>query len=152
MSDGKNRVLFEEMPVRQAVRTMAVPAVVGQLIILIYNIADTCFIGRTNNPYMVAGASLILPVFNITLSIASIAGVGGGAMISRLLGERREEEAKRVCSFSIWFSIAMSLLFSAAVLLWMRPLLGLLGAGRDTYEFASVYALWVIVAGACPPS
>ena len=150
MSEGKNRVLFEEMPVRQAVRTMAVPTVVGQLIILLYNMADTFFIGRTNNPYMVAGASLILPVFNITLSIASITGVGGGAMISRLLGERREEEAKRVCSFSIWFSIAMSLLFSAAVLLWMRPLLGVLGAGKDTYDFASVYALWVIVAGGLP--
>lgn len=71
----KNRDLFENMPVAKAVRTMAIPTIIGQLIILIYNMADTFFIGRTNNPYMVAGASLILPVFNICLSIAAILGV-----------------------------------------------------------------------------
>ena len=84
MNQAKNRELFEEMPVARAVRTMAIPTIIGQLIVLIYNMADTFFIGRTNNPFMVAGASLILPVFNISLSVASIAGVGGGSMISRL--------------------------------------------------------------------
>ena len=58
------------MSVPAAVRTMAVPTVMAQLIVLIYNMADTFFIGRTNDPLMVAGASLILPVFNISLSLA----------------------------------------------------------------------------------
>ena len=71
-----NNEIFEEMPVAKAVRTMAVPTVISQLIVLIYNMADTFFIGRTDNPYMVAGASLILPVFNITLSLSGLAGVG----------------------------------------------------------------------------
>ena len=79
--------IFENLPVARAVRTMAVPTIMGQLIVLIYNMADTFFIGRTNNPAMVAGASLILPIFNISLSIAGLAGVGGGSQISRLLGE-----------------------------------------------------------------
>ena len=150
MDTTKNRALFEEYPVAKAVRTMAVPTVIGQLIVLIYNLADTFFIGRTNNPYMVAAASLILPVFNITLSIASVTGVGGGALISRLLGEHREEEAKRVCSFGIYLSVTLSLLFSLLVLLFMRPLLFLLGAGDDTYAFARSYALCVIVLGGLP--
>ena len=150
MDTTKNRALFEEYPVAKAVRTMAVPTVIGQLIVLIYNLADTFFIGRTNNPYMVAAASLILPVFNITLSIASVTGVGGGALISRLLGEHREEEARRVCSFGIYLSVALALLFSLLVLLFMRPLLLLLGAGDDTYAFARSYALCVIVLGGLP--
>ena len=62
-ADRKNTALFETMPVPQAVRTMAVPTVISQLIVLIYNIADTFFIGRTGNAAMVGGASLILPVF-----------------------------------------------------------------------------------------
>ena len=68
--------------------------------------ADTFFIGRTNNPYMVAAASLILPVFNIALPIASVAGVGGGSLISRLLGNKRGDEAQKIFSFSVygfWF-------------------------------------------------
>lgn len=65
-----NTALFETMPVPRAVCTMAVPTIIGQLIVLFYNMADTFFVGRTNNPYMVAGASLILPVFNISLSLA----------------------------------------------------------------------------------
>lgn len=127
MSEIKNRELFENVPVAHAVSKMAVPAITGQLIILIYNMADTFFIGLTNNPFMVASASLILPVFNITISIACMAGVGGGALISRLLGEHQEDEAKKVCSFSIYFSATLAILFAADVLLFMRPLLGVLG-------------------------
>lgn len=138
------------MPVARAVRTMAVPTIIGQLIILIYNLADTFFIGRTNNPYMVAGASLILPVFNITLAIASVMGVGGGAFISQLLGAAREDEAKRVSSFCIMLSTLFSLLFSAGVFLFIKPLLFLLGAGTETYQYAYYYAMCVIVAGSLP--
>ncbi len=145
-----NTEVFERMPVAAAVRTMAVPTVISQLIILIYNIADTFFIGRTDNSYMVAGASLILPVFNISLSISGLAGVGGGALISRLLGEKRPDEARRVYSFSVWLSIAVSALFSLATLIFMRPLMGFIGAGENTYGFASSYAFFVIVCGGIP--
>lgn len=138
------------MPVAKAVATMAIPTVIGQLIILIYNMADTFFIGRTDNPYMVAAASLILPVFNISLSVASIAGVGGSALLSRLLGEGREDEGKKVYSFSVYLSLAVAALFSALVLIFMRPLLGALGADEETFAFARMYTLCVIVAGGIP--
>lgn len=138
------------MPVAKAVRLMAVPTVIGQLIVLIYNMADTFFIGRTDNPYMVAAASLILPVFNITLSVACVAGVGGSALISRLLGENRRDEAKTVSSFSIWFSLFVAAFFSLGVLIFMKPLLLLLGAGAETFDFARQYALCVIVCGGIP--
>ena len=58
-----NISLFEDMPVAKAVRTMAVPTIIGQLIVLIYSMADTFFVGRTNNPNMVAATSLVLPIF-----------------------------------------------------------------------------------------
>ncbi len=150
MNETKNKYLFEESPVAKAVSTMAIPTVVGQLIVLIYNMADTFFIGRTNNPFMVAGASLILPVFNISLSIASVAGVGGGALVSRLLGRDDTAEAKKVCSFSIYFSALLAVLFSVLVLVFMNPMLRLLGAGEETFGFARSYALCVIVAGGLP--
>lgn len=150
MTQIKNRDLFENMPIGRAVRTMAVPTIMGQLIVLIYSMADTFFIGRTNNPTMVAAASLILPVFNITISIASIAGVGGGSLVSRLLGERNEEEAKKVYSFCIYLSVLCALLFSLIVFIFMKPILNVLGADPETYDFARRYAMCVIVVGSLP--
>ncbi len=146
----KNTRIFEEMSPSQAVMTMAVPAIAGQLIVLFYNMADTFFVGRTGNPYMVAGASLILPVFNIALSLAGLAGIGGGALISRLLGSKNPEEAQKVFSFSIWLGTAVAALFSFIMLVFMKPILTVLGAGSQTYEYACSYALCVIVCGAIP--
>lgn len=100
--------VFQTLPIPQALRKMILPAVASQLIVLIYNMADTFFVGKTNNPYMVAGTSLILPVFNITLCLAGLAGIGGGSLISRLLGQDRKEEARRVSAFSLYLSLIIA--------------------------------------------
>ena len=145
-----SKAVFESLPVPAALRAMAIPTVISQIIVLIYNMADTFYIGRTENPYMVAAASLILPIFNLTLSLTGLAGIGGGTLISRLLGEDARQEAKRVSAFSIWLSIGLTAVFSLILAVFMRPLLYLLGAGENTYEFARQYAFCVIVIGGVP--
>ena len=142
--------VFRSLPVPQALRVMILPAVASQLIVLIYNMADTFYVGQTNNPYMVAGTSLILPVFNITLCLAGLAGVGGGSLISRLLGQGQTDEARRVGRFSLYLGVAIAALFALIMGLFMEPILGLLGAGENTYPYARQYALCVIVAGGVP--
>ena len=149
-SNDVNTDVFERLPVPQAVLTMGIPTILGQMVILIYSMADTFFVGRTNNPYMVAGASLILPLFNIAPSIASIAGVGGGTMISRLLGKHDTVEAERVSRFCVWLSGGAALLFSLLIALFMNPILHFLGAGEATYDFAASYTFFVIVIGGLP--
>ena len=145
-----SKEIFETLPIPKALKAMAVPTVISQIIILIYNMADTFFVGKTDNPYMVAATSLILPVFNITLSLAALTGVGGGSLISRLLGENRPEEAKKVSSFSIYLSIAITAVFSISMAVFMTPILTLLGASEDTFLFAKQYAVCVIVFGGIP--
>ena len=142
--------VFQSLPVPSALRIMILPSVISQLIVLIYNMADTFYVGQTNNPYMVASTSLILPVFNITICLASLAGVGGGSLVSRLLGQGRHDEARRVSTFSIYLALAISALFALIMACFMRPILRLLGAGSNTYEYARQYALSVIVAGGVP--
>lgn len=145
-----NKDIFESMPIGKALKTMAVPTIISQIIVLIYNLADTFFVGKTNNPYMVAAASLVLPVFNICLSLASLTGVGGGSLISRLLGENKETEAKRVSSFSIYISVFVTALFSILMGIFMTPILHLLGADENTIVYAKQYAFCVIVLGGVP--
>ena len=142
--------VFQNLPIPAALRVMIVPAVTSQLIVLIYNMADTFYVGQTNNPYMVASTSLILPVFNITLCLAGLAGIGGGALIARLLGEGRGEEAKRVSAFSLYLGMVIAAAFSLGMALFMEPILKLLGANANTYEFARQYAACVIVVGGIP--
>ena len=142
--------IFQNLPIPAALRKMIIPAITSQLIVLIYNMADTFFVGQTNNPYMVAGTSLILPVFNITLCLAGLAGVGGGSLISRLLGQAKVDEARRVSAFSLYLGLLISALFAVGIAVFMTPVLNLLGAGLNTYAYARQYALCVIVAGGIP--
>ena len=125
---------------------MAVPTVISQLIVLIYNMADTFYIGRTGNPYMVAGASLILPVFNIASALAAIVGLGGGTLISRLLGRNEREEASRVSSFTFYAAALIGLCWAVFTLLFMNRILTLLGASENTFSYARQYALCVVAA------
>lgn len=142
--------IFWSLPIPAALRKMVIPAISSQLIVLIYNMADTFFVGQTNNPYMVAGTSLILPVFNITLCLAGLAGIGGGSLISRLLGQGQEKEARRVSAFSLYLGLTIAALFAVGIAVFMEPVLGLLGAGVNTYAYARQYALCVIVTGGIP--
>lgn len=142
--------IFKTMTVPQAVRTMAVPAVLSQLIVLIYNLADTYFIGKTNNPYMVAGVSLILPLFNLSLAIGSMFGTGGGALLPKLLAVERREEGTRVAAYCVRLALLVACAFSALILFFMHPILTLLGAGENTWAFARTYVLMVLVAGGIP--
>ena len=148
--DHKGNDVFENMPIGSALRAMIVPTIISQIIVLIYNMADTFYVGRTNNPYMVAGASLILPVFNITLCLAGLAGIGGGALVSRLLGQKRVDEARRTGTFSLYLAIGVSAVFALIMGVFMDPILMLLGAGEHTLVFARQYSFFVIVLGGIP--
>lgn len=146
----KNKLIFEDLPVPQALRSMAIPTIIGQMIILIYNMADTFFIGRVNNPLMVAGAALVLPLYNISIAFANISGTGGGTLIARLLGRGRPDEARRVACFSFYFAVFAGAVFALVVGLFMEPMLYALGASQDTIVFAEKYCLCVIVIGGIP--
>lgn len=146
----ENQELFEEMPVPRALATLAVPTIVSQLITMIYNLSDTYFIGKTDNPYQIAAASLAYVLVFVMTALSNLFGVGGGSLISRLLGGQKNEEAKGVCAFSFYGAIVIALLYSLGCWLFMDPLLRLLGASDATIGYAASYAVWVVVVGGIP--
>lgn len=150
MPKNDNREIFEAWPIPRALFELAIPMIFGQLIVLIYSLADTFYIGRTNNPLMVAGVSLLLPVFNISISFANLFGIGGGTLISRLMGAGKDDEAKTVSAFSFYMSIIFAGLFSLVIFLFMEPALYLFGASKDTLIYSKQYTLCVIIIGAIP--
>ena len=80
--------IFENKPIVSALASMAIPTIISQLITLVYNVADMWFIGQTDNPYMVAAASLVATVFLMLTAIANLFGAGGGNLVVRLLGSK----------------------------------------------------------------
>ncbi len=144
------RYLFAQDRVSHALAVMALPAIASQLITLIYNLADTWFVGRTNNPYMVAACSLVMPVFMINIVISNLFGVGGGTLIARLFGAGNEEEAARVSAACIWMSLGAAVVYCLLCFVWMTPILLFLGASESVLSYAKEYMLLVVVFGGVP--
>lgn len=130
---------FQTMPVPQAVLRNVLPAMGGMLMVLIYNLADTFFIGQTHDAYQVAAVSLATPVFLIFMAVGTVFGVGGTSAISRALGAGRRDYAKKLCSFCMWACVAVGILLTCAALLFMDSILTLIGASGDTWEYARRY-------------
>ena len=143
-------VIFEKMKVPKALFIMSLPAILSQIVILIYNLADTYFIGKTNNTFMVGAVSLVLAFYLMLVVIANIFGVGGGSLITRLLGANKSEEARKVGSFTIIWTVIVAVTFSLLTLALMSPILRLLGASDDTIGYAKQYTLYTIVIGGLP--
>ncbi len=142
--------VFETLPVKKAILAMAIPSIISQLINLIYNLADAFYIGRTGNPDMVAGVSVASTLFIMTVCICNLFGMGGGSLMARLIGRRSEEEARRVCAYSLMGAVVVALGYSLLLGLIMKPLLMLMGASEVTYVYARHYLLPVVVLGGLP--
>lgn len=150
MEKVSRRELFETVPVPKALMSMALPTVVSQLINLIYNLVDTFFIGRTGNSYMIASVSLSFTLFMMTIAMSNLFGVGGGSLMARLSGKHEDSYARNVSAFSFWGAVVIALSYSLLILVFMNPLLRLLGASDQTIGFAKQYVLIVVVIGDLP--
>lgn len=138
---------FRALPVPQAVLRNVLPAMGAMLMVLIYNLADTFFIGQTHDAYQVAAVSLATPVFLIFMSVGTIFGVGGTSAISRAIGAGQEEYAKKLCSFCMWMCVAFGIMLTGAGLFFMENILTLIGASGDTWEYARQYLVIVAFGG-----
>ena len=145
-----NTALYETMPVRRAVITLALPTILSQLVTVLYNMADTYFIGQMNDPNQVAAATLSMPPFLLLTGLANLFGIGGASMISRSLGKGDRDRARKGAAFSIWAAGATALLYGLLIF-FLRPwLLPLIGADADTIDYCTRYVVWTITIGALP--
>lgn len=146
MAAEKN--LFEDMPVPKAVLQLALPSVVGQIILVIYNMADTFFVGLTGSDAMISAVTVCMPAFMFLSAIANLFGVGGASVISRALGKNAPQCAKHTAAFSFAGCTAAALVYGLGAWALMDPFIDLLG-GTDVYvhSLARSYMLCTVVAG-----
>lgn len=140
--------LFESAFVPKAYMKLALPVVLSMMVSLVYNMVDTYFIALTGKQELVAGVSLAAPIFTLMIAFGDIFGLGGSSLISRLFGEKREEEAKRASAFCLWAAIGFGIFVTIVLLVFRTPILKLLGTDAATFEYAGEYYTWIAVGAA----
>lgn len=143
--NNKNLNLFETASIPKAVISNVVPAIISMLMVLIYNLADTFFIGQTKNAYMVAAVSVATPIFLLFMAIGMLFGIGGTSLISRTLGEQKVEKAKHISSFCFWSSTVIGILGMLFIWICMDFLCKIIGTSTETIEYVKEYLQIVAV-------
>lgn len=136
--------VFENAPIPKAVFVNIIPSIISMLMVLIYNLADTFFIGQTHNDAMVAAVSLATPAFLFFMAVGMLFGVGGTSLISRMLGQGKQKDATYACSFCFWTGTAIGVLGMLIILVAIGPVSSLIGAnpdkvGAETVEYVQQY-------------
>lgn len=142
----KTAELFENMPISKALMKLALPTVLGQIVLVIYNMADTFFIGLTESNVMITAVTICMPAFMFMSAIANLFGVGASSVISRALGKNNPDRAKSASAFSFWFCAVTAALYSLFVVLFTRGFVDFLGGSiPEVYTYASQYLRYTVV-------
>lgn len=147
---NENEELFESTPVPQAAGKMMIPVILGSLVVVIYNMADTFFVGMLNDEIQSAAVSLAGPAMLAFNAVNNLFGTGASSMMSRALGAKDYETVRGSASFGFYGSIISSLLFSILCFIFLEPLMLLLGAQPETFNATREYMMWAVVFGAMP--
>lgn len=137
--------VFEEKSTSKAIMRVGLPAMLGQLTTLIYNIADTFFVSLTKEPAMIAAVTLCTPILLIIMSIASVFGMGGNSVIARLLGENENKKVNRTLNFCMYAMAISGIVILLAGVLLMEPIAKLSGADAENMAYTCDYLKYIFL-------
>lgn len=150
MEDVRKTELFERMPISRAVMTLSVPTIISSLVMVIYNLADTYFVGMLNDSVQNAAVTLAAPVLLAFNAVNNLFGVGSSSMMSRALGKKDYDTVYRSSAYGFYCALFSGLLFSLLCTLFQNPLLVMLGTDAGTAEATAAYMKWTVCWGAAP--
>ncbi len=146
----REKMIYADMPVPKAVATMVIPTIISQIVTVIYNLADTWYVGLTENAAAVAAISLCLPVYNIMTAIANLFGIGGCAVITRAVGEGHTHRARRAFVLSVRGALIVTFAYCVLLGLVARPFLFAIGGDDESIDIAVRYTMITMVIGGIP--
>lgn len=150
MENNQKTELFEIRPVPQAVMTLAIPTILSSLVMVLYNLADTYFVGMLNDPVQNAAVTLAAPVLLAFNAVNNLFGVGSSSMMSRALGRRDYDTVSKSSAFGFYCALLFGAVLSLGCTVFRQPLLGILGADANTLTATGEYMIWTVSMGAVP--
>jgi putative MATE family efflux protein len=141
---NSNEAIFRDTPIGRTIAHMAIPSMISSLVTIVYNLADTFFVGQTKDTFQVAAVSFVQSVFIMYMATGFLIGLGGSALVSILLGEQKQHEVKQVSAFCCYASLIISAVFGALILVFMDPLIRLLGCNdAQSHAFTKDYLYYI---------
>lgn len=147
MSDNpSDKKLFElsTVSVGRLLWKYSLPAVVGMLVMALYNVVDRIFIGQWVGPDAIAGLAVTFPVMNLTTAIGVLIGVGASARVSIVLGAGRPDRAQEMLGNALSLTIINGIIYIGFFMYFIDPLLLLFGASQATLPYAREYMLVIL--------
>lgn len=150
MENMQKSELFERTSIPRAVLTLSIPTVLSSLVMVLYNLADTYFVGILDDPIQNSAVTLAAPVLLAFNAVNNLFGVGSSSMMSRALGAKDYDTVRRSSAFGFYCALLCGALFSILVSVFRSPLLVVLGADADTSAATAQYLFWTTTCGAAP--
>lgn len=150
MENATNTNLFEDMPIPKAIRKLMVPTVISSLVMVVYSLADTYFVGLLNNPVQNAAVTLAAPALLAFNAVNNLFGVGSSSMMSRALGRGDIDTVKKSSAFGFYGALCFGAILALLCGIFFNPLLVMLGAEENTMAATADYMRWAVVCGAVP--
>lgn len=147
---GSKIYLFEQAPIPKAVAKLAIPTILSSLVMVIYNMADTYFVGMLNDSVESAAVTLAAPVLLTFNAVNNLFGVGSSSMMSRALGAKKYDTVYSSSAFGFYCAVIFGALFSVLCTILKNPILSVLGADSTTSSATSGYMFWTVTMGAVP--
>lgn len=140
-----------KLSIPRTIMKYAVPTILSQLVVLLYNLADTFFVGHTNNPYQVAALTLSFPIFMSMTMIGNLFGIGANSLISRSLGKGDKAIAEKTSTFAFYGALALMTVWIILLSALMDPILHMIGAiTPETNQATKAYLNWTVIIGGLP--
>lgn len=133
--------------IKELLVEFSIPAIVGMLVNALYNIVDRIFIGKGVGSIGIAGIFVGYPISLILMAFAMLIGLGGNALVSIKLGQKKEEEAEKILGNSFTLLLLISIIVGVIGLLTLEPLLKVFGASKTILPYSVDY-MRIILFGA----
>lgn len=150
MKNAQKTELFEQMSIPRAVLTLSVPTVLSSLVMVLYNLADTYFVGMLQDSIQNSAVTLAAPVLLAFNAVNNLFGVGSSSMMSRALGAKDHDTVRRSSAFGFYCALFSGIVFSLLATAFRGPLLVRLGADSATAQATLEYMRWTVSCGAVP--
>lgn len=150
MKNQDKEELFERMPVPNAVAKLAIPTVIACMVMVLYNLADTFFVGKINDPIETGAVTLAAPVILAFNAVTNLFGTGCSSMMSRCLGKKDYEGVRQSAAIGFYGAIIAGLIFSLSATIFRPGLLNLLGADSESFSRTAAYMFWTVSLGSIP--
>jgi len=149
-ADTSAKYIFEDAPVKKAVSSMVMPTIISQLVLVVYNMADTWYVGLTNNANAVAAISLCLPVYSLLTALSNLFGIGGAGVVARAMGRGDDSFAHKTFVTAVLGAFSAAAVYSLLIFFAGRRILFVIGADNGDIGYAVSYVRWTIAIGGIP--